>query len=328
MVIDIGRLTSIAFGLLVIGAIVAQPTILPTDAPAPGFTAPFNEVFGLPTMTSGPNRVWDFSAAAVTSTRQLQTAQPASAPGSTNFPGATVVSFADNVQPYSFLRVAGGQLLTLGVMTTAPRVYSNPLVTMVFPCTYNTTWTDPYAFPGEQGTRTYLADGYGTLIAPVGEITDVLKVRSEYTSLDTMIQGTSYTGIMVEDVFWRSGTPWPVATSFWNRLFAAGQLIDELRAGSVIAELPASSGSGLGENGGVRVWPNPSTGLVCIMLEHPGPWSVTCIDAIGREVLSVGPHFLSDHGLNVDLGALASGRYVLRLEGEHGAIRYTALQRE
>lgn len=316
------------YGLLAFATVDAQPTIHLTDAPAPGFTAPFNEVFGLPAMSSGPDRVWNFSAAAVTNTRQLQTSQPSSAPGSLNFPGATVVTFADNVQPYSFLRVAGGQLLTLGVMTMAPQVYSNPLVTMVFPCTYNTSWTDSYAFPGEQGTRSYVADGYGTLIAPVGEITDVLKVRSEYTGLDTMIQGTSYIGLTVQDVFWRSGTPWPVATSFWNRLFVGGQLVEEVRGGSVIAELPASVGSVLGGNGGVRVWPNPSTGLVSIMLDHSGPWSVTCIDAIGREVLAVGPQFLSGQGLDVDLGALASGRYVLRLEGEHGAIRHAVVQRE
>lgn len=321
------RLVWITLCILATAETKAQPVIQVSDAPAPGFTAPIHELFGLPPLDSGPNRVWDLTGAATMGVRQLQLAQPSTAPGASNFPLATVVANADNVQPYSFLRVANGELSTVGVMTTAPRVYSDPFVTMVFPCTYNTTWTDTYAFPGEQGTRTFLADGYGTLIGPAGSLTDVLKVRSEYVSLDTVVQGVAYTGQMVEDVFWRSGTPWPVAVSFWNRVFAGGQLIEELRVGSAIAELPSFI-EGLDASRLLHLWPNPSDGLVSISLEHSGPWTITCIDALGREVLRTGSTGAGSSPLQLDLGWLAPGRYVVRVQDRQGALYHAAVLRE
>ena len=321
------RLVWITLSLFATAGSVAQPTIMATDAPAPGFTAPIHELFGLPPLASGPNMVWDLTGAATMGVSQLQLAQPSTAPGANNFPLATVVAFADNVQPYNFLRVTTDQMSTQGVMTATPRIYSDPLVTMVFPCTYNTTWTDSYAFPGEQGTRTYLADGHGTLIGPAGSLTDVLKVRSEYVSLDTVVQGVAYTGQMVEDVFWRSGTPWPVAVSFWNRVFAGGQLIEELRVGSALAEIP-SSVAGHGGSQGLHIWPNPGHGPVNMALEHPGPWSVSCVDAMGREVFATVVVGVGGHAVPFDPGPLASGRYLLRVWNGHGAVFHAPLLRE
>ena len=321
------RTLSLAIGLAP-AMLVAQPIIEASNAPSPGFTAPFHELFGLPPLASGPNSVWDLTGATTTGTRQLQLAQPTSAPGASNFPFATVVAYADNIQPYSFLRVFNGQLQTLGVMTAVPRVYSDPLVSAVFPCTYNSTWTDSYAFPGEQGTRTYLADGYGTLIGPAGSLTDVLKVRSEYVSLDTVIQGTAYTGLMLEDVFWRSGIPWPVATSFWNRVYAGGQLIDEVRVGSVIGELPAAIGEWRDDSPVLQVWPNPSKGLLNLSLDQPGTWAVTCFDALGRNVFTLGVLGTPSSLVPVDLGPLAPGRYVLRVQHETGTLFHAAVVRE
>ena len=327
MTVDIRRLTLSVSGLWALTLLHAQPTILITAAPAPGLTAPVNELLGLPSWASGPDCIWDFSAAVVTNTRQLQLAQPSSAPGANNFPFASVVGYADNMPPYTYMRVTNGQLRTLGVMTTAPRVYSDPLVTMVFPCTYNTTWTDSYAFPGEQGTRTYLADGYGTLIGPAGTLTDVLKVRSEYASLDTLVQGIAYTGIMVEDAFWRNGTPWPVANSYWNRVFADGQLIEEQRVGAAIAEIPASIEEAY-EARMLHAWPNPSDGAVSLSLDHPGPWTINCFDALGREVLAIRVLGSADSLVPLDLADLAPGRYVLRLQNEQGAVFRAAVLRE
>jgi hypothetical protein len=324
---DMRRLTSSVSGILALALLHAQPTILITSAPAPGFTAPVNELFGLPLWESGPDRIWDFSTAVVTNTRQLQLAQPSFAPGASNFPFATVVAFADNMPPYTYSRVTNGQLRTVGVMTTAPRVYSDPLVTMVFPCTYNTTWTDSYAFPGEQGTRTYIADGYGTLIGPAGSLSDVLKVRSEYASLDTVVQGIAYTGLMVEDVFWRSGTPWPVANSYWNRVYAGGQLIEELRVGAAIAEIPASIEE-VEDARTLHAWPNPTDGAVSLSLGGPGLWTISCTDALGREVMAVVVQGSATSPVELDLGRSAPGRYVLRAQHEQGAVFRAAVLRE
>ena len=171
---------------------------------------------------------------------------------------------------------------TLGTMNPGPLIFSDPLTTMVLPCTYGTTWTDTYADPNAQGERTYTADGYGTLVGPGGSFSDVLKVHSEYTSLDTIINGVNYEGLVVQDVFWRSAIGWPLVTSIRSIVFVDGQPIQDTWVGSAV-ELFFTDVHELSAETTVQVWPNPSAGLFEFSSGHE--YSFTVFSSCGASIL-------------------------------------------
>jgi hypothetical protein len=303
-------------------ALLAQPVITAADAPAPGHAWTVFELASLPPLTSGANATWNLSGATITGTRQLQLAQPSTAPGASNFPSATVVANADAGPPYNFLQATSNELRTLGVMTTSANVYTDPLVTMVFPCSLGTTWSDTYANANDQGTRSYTADGYGTLIGPGGTLSNVLRVHSEYTTLDTVVFGVTYLGTMVEDAFWRPGTRWPVATSFWLRVFADGVVVQEQRVGSMLDVVSSVHEHDRSE---LRVvaWPNPAVDQIHIASDLSGVHELSWLDLTGRMLVTEKRMLLAEQPSLVQLSEGASAGLVLRITDAMG--RYTAL---
>lgn len=271
-----------SIGALLIGtALSAQPVIAATDAPAPDHAWTVFELAGLPPLAPGANATWNLSGSTITGTRQLQLAQPSTAPGASNFPNATVVAYADAGPPYNFLQATGTELRTVGVMASSANVYTDPLVTMVFPCSFGTSWSDTYANAGGQGTRSYAADGHGTLIGPGGTLSGVLRVHSEYATLDTVVNGVAYHDQMVEDVFWRPGTRWPVATSFWLRVFADGVVVQEQRAGSML-DIASSIAEHEQTGAKVEAWPNPASDRIHIASAQGGVHELSWFDGTGR----------------------------------------------
>jgi hypothetical protein len=174
-----------------------------------------------------------------------------------------VVAFGDNGPPYNFIEVSQSEMQTLGTMDTTPLIYSDPLTTMVLPCTYGTTWSDIYTNPESQGERTSTADGYGTLVGPGVSFSDVLKVHTEYTTLDTTINGVHYEGLVVQDVFWRNSIGWPLVTSIRSIVYVDGQPIQETWVGSAL-ELFFTGVQELSSKGPARVWPNPTSGQITV----------------------------------------------------------------
>ncbi len=316
------RLSGAIVALLIGSVLFAQPVITASDAPAPGHAWTVFELANLPPLASGANATWNLSGAIITGTRQLQLAQPATAPGASNFPSATVVANANGGAPYNFLQATGTELRTLGVMTTSANVYTDPLITMVFPCSLGTSWSDTYASANDQGTRSYTADGYGTLIGPGGTLSNVLRVHSEYTTLDTVVSGVTYLGTMVEDAFWRPGTRWPVATSFWLRVFADGVIVQEQRVGSML-DIVSSVGESSRDELQVQAWPNPAVDQIHIASAQSGMHELSWLDLTGRVLATENRMLLAEQPSLVHLPEGASNGLVLRITDASG--RYTAL---
>ena len=97
----------------------------------------------------------------------------------------------------------------------------------------------------------------------------------------------------------------PLAVTVTSRAVASG-------------EGPAAAGLA------VTVWPNPSRGRVAVRftLAAPGPVRLSVLDALGREVTSGArtPRAAGAHRLEVDLGGLAPGAYLVRLETGAGVV--------
>jgi|GEM_PF-4304823 hypothetical protein len=264
----------------------AQPVLTAANGPVPGGTIPMAELAGVPSLCNGPGCVWDFTAVATPNIHQVQLVAPATAPGGGSFPMATVAALATGNPNVNFMRLETGYLRTVGVYNGQVVQYTDPLDVLVYPCTYQTTWTDSYAYPGTQGTRTYTADGYGTLIGPAGTLDNVLKIHSGYATLDTVAGGTHFTATMDENAFWHPDIPWPVATTYWSRVYTNGQLTQEQRVGSVIDQFPIGVEEPAGTGSGALVYPNPAGDLAWVLLEGAwqGPVTVSIHDATGRLV--------------------------------------------
>lgn len=313
------RYAAIGPAAFLVVAATAQPVITATDAPAPGYAWNVLELANLPPLASGASATWNLTGATITGTRQLQLASPASAPGASNFPNATVVANADGGSPYNFLQTTSSELRTLGLMNPDANVYTDPLTTMVFPCSLGSSWSDSYANAADAGTRSYIADAYGTLIGPNGTLSNVLRIHSEYTTLDTVLAGVTYQGLMVEDAFWKAGTCWPVATSFWYRLFTNGVLAQEQRIGSVL-----DITNSVGEHGvkyiSAAVWPNPAQDQVQLEVDESGQYDLIWMNTAGQEVIRE-KRMLKAYTPSAEaIPALSNGPMLLRLLNRNGAI--------
>ena len=80
---------------------------------------------------------------------------------------------------------------------TVVQVYDDPILQMVFPCTYNTAFTDDYYveynFLGTDvittGTVTGTVDGYGTLKLPWGDVENVIRIKFFDDRVDSFDMG-------------------------------------------------------------------------------------------------------------------------------------------
>ena len=322
-------LTDVVFpallALLLPQTLYAQPILTAASGPAPGNSVILANLNDVPNLCTGPNCVWDLTAQATTTTAVVDLLAPSAVPESISFPTATVVAVSTGSPTKIFLRNGPYGLSRVGLHNGQPFVDTDPLELLVYPCTYLTTWTDTYASPMEQGTRTYLADGYGTLVGPAGTLTNVLKIHSEYSTGDTMVNGVHYTGVLFEDVFRHPSIPWPVANTFWDRLYADGQLINEQKVGSVINVLPVGILSQTTADLGLHATPNPVTDRVLLQYT-PGAKRISVFDATGRCVLVETTNGSTSYLL--DLSSLTSGGYSVVVVDSNGLADHTKLLKQ
>jgi hypothetical protein len=196
--------------LLAISSIaMAQPTFNSSNFFTIGTTFNYQDITStsLSPGSAGANQTWNFgSLTPGANPYSNEYISPSGAPGSSNYPTATVVAKVGTSPNFSYAYYTNSSasaqingVWTNASGTTLAIVYSNPQTVVNYPLTYGSTGTDNFqsmytatisGFTINQyqtGTISYNADGYGTLTTPAGTYTNCLRVKFRQVQVDSTV---------------------------------------------------------------------------------------------------------------------------------------------
>jgi hypothetical protein len=265
--------------------------------------------------SSGPNQIWNFSTLApLGDTITEWIVLPSSVPGASLYPSANLVEkYSDS--SYVYLNKTATQNLMLGFSEPGFAInYPDPLVFAQRPATYGSVFTDTFTsnftansfnFSGS-GTVTISADAYGTLILPNATYSNVLRITTMQTQIDTLLQfSTTYTTTVK-------------VTTWYDAAHTSALLkIDTTSSGSfnqkTVEYLLNESINGIEErdnSAAFILYPNPASKNVMFTAAEKGEMCIC--NAVGEKVLQI----KTEQGLNtVDVSLLPEGLYHMVLGG-------------
>lgn len=247
----------------------------------------------------GANVTWDFSSATLQmNAGTCEFVDPATTPDGSSYPAANVAQVITSIAgtTYTYLALSSSllEMLAEGIGGVDEIDYTDPKTVLEFPYAYTNSFTDDFAYGGNNYSVTRTYSGYGTVILPTGTYTDVVKMTSTSGSID----------------FFRSNPVEPLVT------------IDD--DGLILVWGDATSGiAALNEVPALTVTPNPADDAVVVRGIHTaGTWQL--LDAQGR-VQRDGRHIPGI--LSLDLTGLSPGGYSLVVKDASG-VRTTSLVKE
>ena len=161
------------------------------------------------------------------------------------------------------------------------------------------------------GTRTTIADGYGTLILPSGIYNNLLRVKVIQNFTDS--SSTKVTQVFGITYSWYDGvnkTPALSISTLSNTTGGSTTTVKMVHISSVV--------NGIADNKtlqkAVTLYPNPATDKVTIETsEIPTISQVSIMNLDGKELLH---QKITEPNTTIDVSALTSGVYFVRVTGE------------
>ncbi len=288
---------------------------------------------------TGAHHVWDFSG--LTTTISYDTAKEvtcSSTPHCMLFLSSTNMASQTLSSPtYVYSIVSTDSIAQSGYYQSSTQnlIFTDPMVTIKYPFTYLSSYTDPYAGiltydPGsgfgaitayETGTINVSCDGYGTLQLP-GGVTDtgVLRVHSSQTfidsahvfGVDTVLTANinTYTWLM-------PGYHSPLLTISFTDQVGTGSGGLHFKTISYAKKYPLGIKNITEIQNSLEVFPNPASGELNIKFEATTSEDVniTVVDLLGRVVANV-PH-TNKQGIqqvSFNTGSIPAGLYLVRLQ--------------
>lgn len=324
----------LVFGIFSTFAALSQPEIN-FDAMTPSVGDSFtstNATFIEPG-EGGANQVWDYSQLEALDSYTMTFESPEDKPGSNLFPNATHLSISDDGTIFKYWSFAESRINRLGLVIPSEdieTVYVNPFLELQFPLSMNASFEDDWIYETnigddsrtqQLGSSIATVDGFGTLITPAGNYTDVLRIKYVIESeMIIFIEGieifrgpwseTSYS-------FFKSGIPNPLAsfrtTNFNGRTTREADYLSDYILG--ISDF---------NNGfaALNVYPNPANDYVEIafQIETFNKVAATLFSLDGRPVheWNVQNLVAGKNKLRFDLPNVAEGIYLLQLKSSAG----------
>ncbi|KPE51174.1 T9SS type A sorting domain-containing protein [Chryseobacterium indologenes] len=265
---------------------------------------------------AGANITWDFSAYSAVNVITYTTNV---CPGQANcfrFSGANRITKPAQAEVYDFTAMTDTEATMLGTYS-GPSVgegtstYTDPLIEYKFPITYQQQFDDNYQFNGvsatssmsESGQVSFVADGYGTVITPVGTFSNVMRVKRMRSATQT-IPGLPPATYIVESYQWISQNEgvvlsFTINTATFNGNTNTTKLLSYLVPGSLSTletkNIPSD----------ITVYPNPSADLVTLKSKEDIK-KITVHSLDGKVILS------AENRKDIDISGLPEGTYILQ----------------
>lgn len=333
------KLFPLLLALLCSVLIIGQPTLqYPQNVPFIGDVSQiqFVDPTGLDLGSAGPDVTWDFSNLMPLFGGEIMAVDPATTPAGGDFPTADVaLNMGDTIYTYTQTNADG--YFYLGSQTTTGTfpsllIYSDSRTFLKFPFTYNDSHSDTYAgvvttaaaTVHNSATTVMNGDAYGTLTLPNGTYSNVLRVMTVDTELDSVFVG----GFFVKSfTLVRTQYSWFTETS--NGPLMSVEIMDNPGLGTLdtvayytvsvtgMEEISTEAVSGL------NVFPNPADGHITVEYSLTGDWgtNIAIVNQVGQMMINreVNPEASGIASEIIDISTLPSGIYFVNVNCSCGS---------
>lgn len=323
--------------LFAVGALpallVAQPVIDTSFTPQVGETFTYTSGNYMPITQTGENVLWDLSGITPGAESTVPFVDPASTGYGDLYPTADLaVDGGDFVQ---YMRSDSTGFYTVGVYKDLGSQviqihYIDESLFLPYPCTYNTDYTDSFAYVYDYtggtvsggGNSAYTADGFGTLVLPYDTIYNVLKLTGVDTSAES-IPGTSVTTIIQQVYFFKPGLHYYLLNTRAVSQRVNGGAPQTAQGLFYLSEgMFTEVGEQAGQAIGVDAWPVPARDQLNVSYGLAGDHQVNIglYDVTGRSVRSIEARTASSgiQSTVLDVKDLPAGFYLLKVTDDHG----------
>lgn len=324
---------------------VAQPQLTADDLSAVG-DKKINYVAdstGIEPGPAGANMSWDFSTISRTGTNDSSISEvvaASSTPYASDFPTATLAAQSVSGNSWAYYTTSSTQASMIGVVasasgTTVKQKYTNPMLILQVPFTYNQSMSDDFEGSYDAsgvtiyvtGTSTSTADAYGTVIMPHRTFTNVLRVKNVSFTKDSFdlfgswyvstTEATSYSYVI-------PGRVAPVLTIMYTQSTTNGIPSDGIKTVTFNDVEPLASVKPLSMlNADVNLYPNPASwnANLVVNAKENSTVEVSICNALGQKVADQNASLhVGQNSLALPVSSLKSGVYFVNISDGKGSL--------
>ncbi len=322
---------SITLGLLMAMSAKGQTLDHASTSPQVGNTFTIHQATYAAPGPGGASQTWNFGSLGSNGSATTTYVAPASTPHAALFPGSNLAIDAGGGNYGYYSATSAGQDFhgLYSATLTTNITYQNTQRTLSYPCSYNSTWNDPFSssftamgFPSTRsGTITGTADGHGTLVMPYGTITNILRVRTVEDYTDNLGIAGTVDYDFTTHYYYKPGVRIPLLVIYDQTSTVAGQAPTVTQGISWVDGASVGIQEALRNTIGIDVFPNPARDQVTITFSSAGGnLFLEMLDATGQlvrsERLSGQPMGIGRSDL--DVSGLSAGLYMLRITAPNG----------
>lgn len=273
--------------------------------------------------SAGANQTWNLSGI-TGSSGSYTVITSSSTPNGSMFPGATLSNSGSGAYPYYNTTSSAYQFY--GTYGSTAQYYSNPEDYLHYPCTYNMTFTDAFVctyststMMYRNGTTTVTADGWGTLTTPAGTFSNVMRLHTQSTYMDTgSIMSFPITAGMTTDLYawYLNGNHAALASTATYTMDNSGS-ISTFSLSSYLTNVVVGVSENISGEQALKLFPNPTSDNINIQIESGANANtvVKVTNMLGDEI-SVMEINNTTANNNLDVSDLDEGIYFIRVYSE------------